>query len=86
MKPQSSSARSEFSFSSIANRLRNENPGESLRKIKKRLASLEKKKELVSLTQKLTEMEVEKATGFPLGPHSILSESPEEELIQRQII
>ncbi len=45
-----SSARSGTSSSRIANQLRDENPGESLREIRKRLASLEKKKELISLT------------------------------------
>lgn len=77
--------RNEISFSRIANRLRNENPGESLREIRKRLASLEKEKELVSLTRKLNEMEAEKAAGFLLSPgHTLtLSESPEEALIRR---
>ncbi|MCJ1345868.1 hypothetical protein MMC31_004077, partial [Peltigera leucophlebia] len=60
MERQSPSTRSGFSFSSIANRLRDENPGESLGEIRKRLASLEKEKELVLLTRKLTEMEADK--------------------------
>ena len=73
-------------FSEIADRLRNENPGESLREIRKRLASLEKEKELVSLTRKLNEMEAEKAAGFPDSQGSVFSETPEEALIRRQII
>ena len=51
-------------FSEIADWLRNENLGKSLREIKKRLTSFEKEKELVSLTQKLNEIEAEKAVGF----------------------
>ncbi len=81
-----SSSQSGTSFSRTADRLRNENPGESLREIRKRLASLDKEKELVSLTRKLNEMEAEKAAGFPLSHTSLLSESPEEALIRRQII
>ena len=42
--------RSGISLSEIADRLRYENPGESLREIKKRLASLEKEKKLILLT------------------------------------
>lgn len=57
-----------------------------MREIRKRLASLEKEKELISLTRKLNEMEAEKAAGFPMNHSSILSESPEEALIRRQII
>ncbi len=66
-----SSARSETFFSRIANQLRDENLRESLREIKKRLASLEKEKELISLTRKLNEMETKKAVGFPLN-HSFI--------------
>lgn len=40
----------------------------------------------MSLTRRLNEMEAEKAAGFPLSHSSILSESPEEALIRRQII
>lgn len=81
-----SSLRSGTSFSRIANCFRNENTGESLREIRKRLASLEKEKELVSLTRNLNEMEAEKAARFTLIYLSILLEIPEETLIQRQII
>lgn len=57
--------RSGTSFSEIADWLKNQNLEESLREIKKRLASLENEKELVLLTRKLNEMETEKAAGFP---------------------
>lgn len=40
----------------------------------------------MALTRKLTEMEAEKAAGFPHSHSSILSQSPEEALIRRQII
>ena len=74
-------------FSSrIANQLRDENPEKSLREVRKRLACLEKKKELISLIQKLNKIEAEKVAGFPLNHSSILSDSPEEAIIQRQII
>lgn len=78
--------RSGTSFSEIANRLRNENPGESLREIKKRFASLEKEKKLVLLTQKLNEMEAKKAASFPDSQGLVSLKSPEEALIRRQII
>lgn len=78
--------RSGTSFSEIADRLRNKNPGEPLREIRKRLARLEKEKELVSQTRKLKGMEAKKAAGFPDSQGSVFSESPEEALIQRQII
>lgn len=74
------------SFLEIANWLKNENQGESLREIRKHLASLEKEKELVLLTRKLNKMEAEKAAGFPDSQGSVSLESPEEALIQRQII
>ena len=81
-----SSAQNGTSSSHIANHLRDENLGELLREIRKCLASLEKEKELISLTQNLNEMEAEKAAGFSLNNSSILSKSPEETLIRRQII
>ncbi len=76
-----SSARSETSSSRIANQLRDENQGELLQQMKKQLASLEKEKKLISLTQNLNEMEAEKAAGFSLNNSSILSKSPEEVFI-----
>ena len=48
-----SSARSGTSSSRIVDQLRDDNPGESLQEIRKHLASLEKEKELISLTRKL---------------------------------
>lgn len=51
----------------------NENPGKSLREIRKRLASLEKEKELVLLTRKSHKIEAEKAAGFPLSHPSNLA-------------
>ena len=81
-----SSARSRTSFSRIADQLRNENPGESLREIRKRLASLEKEKKLVLLTRKLNEIKAEKAAGFPDTQSSVFSESSEKALIRTQII
>ena len=73
-------------FSEIADRLKNKNPGESLREIRKRLASFKKEKELVLLTQKLNKMEAERAAGFPDSQGSVFLEILEEALIQRQII
>ncbi len=57
-----------------------------MREIRKRLAGLEKEKELISITRKLNEIEAEKAARFPLNHSPILSESLEEALIRRQII
>lgn len=74
------------SFSRTANCLRNENPGEALREIRKYLATLNKEKELVLLTRKLNEIEAEKAAEFPLSHTSILLKSPKKMLIRRQII
>ena len=81
-----SSLRRETSPSFTVNQLRNENPGQSLGEIGKRLASIEKEKELISLTQKLNEIEPDKTAGFPVNRSSILSESPDKLLIRRQII
>lgn len=60
-------------FIHIANYLKIEKLGELLKKVRKRFASLEKEKELVSLTQKLNEIEIEKVVGFPLRHSSVLS-------------
>lgn len=75
-------------FLPTANHLRNENPGKSLREIRKYLANLEKEKELVSLTRRVNEIETEKAARFSLSHNhsSTLSESPEEALTCKQII
>ena len=82
------SRRSGHSSSQLAERLRNENPGESLREIRKQLAGLEKEKELVSLTRKLKEIEAEKAAGFSdsQGQSSVFLESAEEAFVGRQIV
>ncbi len=55
-----SSSWRETSPQRTVNQLRNGYPGQSSGEIKKRLASLEKEKKLISLTQKLNEIEPEK--------------------------
>ena len=59
-----------------------------MRDIRKRLAGLEKEKELVSLTRKLKEIEVEKAAGFSdsRGQSLVFLESAEEAFVGRQIV
>ncbi len=57
-----SSVRSGISFTSMVNQLKDDNLGESLTDIRKRLASLEKEKEkeLISLIQNLNKIEAKK--------------------------
>lgn len=57
--------RSEHSSLQVADELKNENQRDLLKEIRKCLTGLEKEKKLVTLTQKLNEMEAEKAVGFP---------------------
>ena len=55
-----SSVRSGISFTSMVNQLKDDNLRESFTDIRKRLASLEKEKELISLIQNLNKIEAKK--------------------------
>lgn len=65
--------------------IRDDNPNETVQDARRRVASLEKEKELVLLNRKLAELEAEKAAGFPTNA-SLVNEKTLEELHIRQII
>lgn len=77
------------SFSRLSRTLesiRNENPDETLQDVRRRLASLEQKKELVLLSRKLVELEAEEAAGFPTNANVINEKISEESYIRQEII
>ena len=84
--PRPISRQSASSIAQTIGTIQRQNPGEALRDVRRKLAGLEEERELVMLTRKLSEIEAEKAAGFPTIRISPEIETSNETVIQKQIL
>ena len=80
------SRQSASSIAQTIETIQRQNPGEAVRDVRRKLAGLEEERELVLLTRKLSEIETEKAAGFPAMRKSPEIETSNETVIQKQIL